>query len=209
MDQATEFSQVIKCSKCTQVTSCKLLRDDDENVPQPGFVGSNYWLRRIVLAGQNPGICLPRLAERDARYTSALRAVRDCPNGASMDVLGRVLLDFVPDWPVSGKYFPLAECGLHLDDIAYFNVVRCRTVNNSTPSTNLTRNCVEHFDRWLDWLQPRIVVFIGKWAHDMASESAKCRGIPVTFMNRMRSLSTDERKANRNSVVDLVRRVIG
>lgn len=123
-----------------------------------------------------------------------------------MDELGRVLLEFVPDWPVSGNYFPLAECGLHLNDIAYFNVVRCRTVNNSVPSANLVRNCLEHFDRWLDLLQPRVVVFIGKWAHDIAAEKAIRRGIPVTFMNRMRSLSAGERNANRQSVVDLVRR---
>ena len=126
-----------------------------------------------------------------------------------MDALGRVLLEFVPDWPVSGNYFPLAESGLRLTDIAYFNVVRCRTVNNSAPSTNLTRNCLEHFDRWLDLLQPRVVVFIGKWAYDIASESAIRRDIPVTFMNRMRSLSADARNANRQSVVDLVKHVIG
>lgn len=126
-----------------------------------------------------------------------------------MDALNKVLLDFVPEWPVAGNYFPLNECRLRLDDIAYFNVVRCRTHSNSIPGSYVVRNCLEHFERWLDQLQPRVLVFIGKWAHDAAAELATRRSIPVAFMNRERSLSSFERSRNRQEVVELVRRVAG
>ncbi len=209
MDQAVEFSAVIGCTKCSSVTSAKLLRDSGENVPQPGFVGSNYAKKRVALAGQNPGICPPRFAARDARYTAALRAVRDVPSAETMATLNKVLLEFVPEWPVAGNYFPLDECHLRLDDIAYFNVVRCRTLNNSIPGSYVVRNCLEHFERWLDQLQPRVLVFIGKWAHGAAAELATRRNIPTAFMNRERSLSSHERSRNRQDVVELVRRASG
>ena len=209
MDHASEFARVIGCTKCNSTTSGKLLRDNGENVPQPGFIGKNYSRTRVALAGQNPGVCPPRLAARDARYTAALRAVCDQPNAGTIAILSEVLLDFVPEWPVAGNYFPLAECRLRLEDIAYFNVVRCRTYKNSVPGVHVVRNCLEYFDRWLDQLQPRVVVFIGKWAHDAAAELAARRNIPVAFMNRERSLSADERARNRQEVVELVRRVAG
>jgi hypothetical protein len=62
-----------------------------------------------------------------------------------------------------------------------------------------------HLVRWLDLLEPAVVVFIGKWAHDQGRPRVESRGIPVTFMNRQRSLSTEDRLRNRKAVVELVR----
>jgi hypothetical protein len=138
-------------------------------------------------------------------YTGALRALRDETNWQNMTSLNKVLLDFVPDWPVHGNYFPLQECGLRLEDIAYFNVVRCRTQANTPPGSGVVRNCLDHFDRWLALLRPRVLVFIGKWAFDQAGHLAARRGIPAGFMNRERSLSTAKRVENREEVVALVR----
>ena len=205
MDIPAEFARVVTCSRCTTATSRKLLRDGANNVPQPGFIGANYLRRRVALAGQNPAVGPSRFAARDAFYTAALRDVGDTPTIENMEALNRILLEFIPAWPVHGSYFPLEECGLQLDEIAYFNVVRCRTLGNSAPGTGLVSNCLGHFDRWLELLAPRIVVFIGKWAHDRASHLAERRGIPVAFMNRERSLSQEERYANRKSVVEAVR----
>lgn len=148
---------------------------------------------------------LPRFAARDAKYAAALRAVRERPHAETMADLSLILLEFIPDWPVHGSYFPLAECGLGLEDIAYFNVVRCRTIGNSAPGVGVVRNCLPHFDRWLAQLNPRVLVFVGKWAHDQAAHLARARGIPFGFMNRERSLSTAERIANREAIVQLVR----
>jgi len=200
-----EFATVIGCTKCDAHTSAKLLRDDNANVPQPGFVGKNFASKRVALAGQNPAIGPFRFIARDARYTSALRALKTAPTLENFALLNSELAEFIRDWPVHGSYFPLQECGLDLQDIAYFNVVRCRTVGNSQPGTRVISNCLEHFDRWLDILSPRVLVFIGKWAHDRAAHLATRRGIPTTFMNRERSLSTSEREANRRAVVSVVR----
>ena len=208
MNTPNEFAQIMHCKKCTLATSKKLLRDQLENIPQPGFIGQNYNRKRIVLAGQNPGVCPPAYAKIDSKYTSALRAVRDTPNQETMGSLYRVLLHTVPGWKV-GDYFPLNECRLSLEEIAYFNIVRCRTMKNSIPGQFVVRNCLTHFENWLLMLRPSVVIFIGKWAFDKAGHIPKQHNIPCDFMNRERSLSTAARKENRHRVETLVRSIIG
>jgi len=206
-----ESARVVACAKCTRAIDSKLLRDEHENVPQPGYIGSRYSTTGLMLVGQNPGVPnLSSLAKADLPYTQALRALRDSPTKENYDGLQSVLRTFIPSWPVHGAYFPLAECGLELDDIAYCNVVRCRTQANAPPGRLLTQNCLtEHFERWLSLLKPNVVIFIGKWAHDRASASVSRFGIPSDFMNRQRSLASAERMANRERVVRLVRASVG
>lgn len=199
-----EFARVVRCASCTKAHSAKLLRDDAENVPQPGYVGANYEAHRVLLVGQNPGT--PKsLSTEDLPYTAALRTLRDDPSEGAYEQLRIQLESFIVRWPVHGNYFPLRECGLSLEDIAYTNVVRCRTLGDAAPSRALTDNCVvTHFERWLDVLAPRIVVFIGKWAVDHARDPVASRGIAFVYMNRQRSLSGAERRANRDAVVAAV-----
>lgn len=205
MNWPAEFARVISCTACSRSTDRNILRDADENIAQPGYIGRNYWNHRVALVGQNPGT--PKTLERqDRRYTSVLRGLRDTPSDVSYQELHKVLQDFIPQWPVHGNYFPLAESGLSLQDIAYFNVVRCRTRGDAKPGVNTVNSCLDnHFGRWLDSLAPRVVVFIGKWAADHASDEVGRRGIPFGFMNRQRSLSSLERDQNRRAVVQLVR----
>jgi hypothetical protein len=139
---------------------------------------------------------------RDAIYTAALRQLATAGHKEDYRRLYRVLLQFVPEWPVQRNYFPLTESGLGLEDIAYCNVVRCRTVENAAPANALVQNCLRHFDEFVEVVQPKVVVFIGKWAHDRAAD--RLGDIPYAFMNRMRSLSSIERQQNREEVVSLV-----
>ncbi len=204
-----EFAEVVLCKKCQQAECPKLLRDEQENIPQPGYVGPNYHAVRLLLVGQNPGVDTVGLSDKDRVYTRALRDVGRAPSATTFDSLLSVMMDFVPSWPVHGRYFPLAECRLGLKDIAYCNAVRCRTVGNTTPSKTLARNCVDsHFKRWLDILQPRVVVFIGKWAHEQCHLITDAREIPSAYMNRQRSLSSEGRARNRGEVIMLVNRTV-
>lgn len=201
----TEYARVISCQVCTRHSDASLLRDDEENVPQPGYVGVNYLSRRVLLVGQNPAT--PKsLAERDKTYTAALRALRDEPTDGRLKDLEQELVRFIPKWPVHGTYFPLKPAGLALSDIAYFNLVRCRTVSDKRPASSTVRHCTSaHWGRWLDLLQPRVVVFIGKWAAGHGAAELEARRIPHAFMNRQRSLSSADRAANVQEVIHLVR----
>jgi len=205
----SEFFAIVGCDACTPAHDRNLLRDQGENIPQPGYVGEQYWTKRVLLVGQNPGT--PKtLSAEDLPYTAALRRLREQPSNENFDSVSEVLRKFIPRWPVHGNYFPLAECDLSLEEIAYCNVVRCRTRADRPPGVRLVENCrSKHFRRWLSILQPRVVVFIGKWASDQAAAEVAALDIPHAFMNRMRSLSSEERVANRAAVVRLVRESAG
>ena len=162
-----------------------------------------------MLVGQNPGV--PNdLVEGDQIYTAALRSLRDNPTDEKYEKLTKLLGNVIQRWPVHNNYFPLDACELTLRDIAYCNLVRCRTEGNSTPNRSLVANCVDqHFGRWLGWLAPRVVVFIGKWASDAVGQAVTDLGVPTAFMNRQRSLSRELRTKNRNEVVAIVREYQG
>ena len=205
---AKEFAQVIACDVCSRNRYPKLLRDNSFNLPQPGYIGANYKNTGILFVGQNPGIS--QHYARDAEFAKSLIEVTQNIDAHSMAKVKNILDKMMPAWDISNKYFPLAECGIELNDIAYINVVRCRTEGNATPRVQITQTCISnHFVRWLDWLKPRVVVCLGKWAHDKIGHELEIRSIPNGFINRDRSLSSAERRENRQEAGALVRSVIG
>ena len=204
-DIITSFSNVISCSKCDIYTSKKLLRDSQENIPQPGYIGKNYESSRLLLVGQNPGVAPDYMLKRDKIYTQSLRNLAATRDSQSYQNFYDVVIDFVPEWPVNRNYFTLEECGLSLEDIAYCNVVRCRTVGNAAPTKALIANCTsDHFLSFINAIDPKVVIFIGKWAHDNAAHLLP-KGIIYSYMNRMRSLNSAERQKNRAEVVYMVK----
>jgi len=208
MNSVAEFRRIYSCIECTSRTSTKLLRDSHDNLPQPGFIGQNYTQTGLILAGQNPGVCPPGLASEDAEYFRTLRKLRDKETPQVMSELMQVLHAFMHKWPIWRTYFPLKECGLELDDIAYFNVIRCRTIKNSAPGKGMIVNCLEHFERWVDLLHPKGIIFLGKRAFEIAGHIPRQRRILYDFINRKRSLSSTERTQNRARIVALVKQVL-
>lgn len=214
-----EFARVVNCSRCTTLTGRNLLRDALENIPQPGFIGANFERKRVLLVGPNPAITKSAQSlAADQPYTAMLRQLRDAPTEANFRLLLTVTRDFMPTWRVHQDYFPLRECGLELDDLAYMNVVRCRTarVNRSTgklddtpPNRRVVEMCVaEHFARWVDLLNPRIILFIGKYARDYGSAVALERQIPFDYLNRERSRTSELRASDLDRVARLLRRIV-
>jgi hypothetical protein len=162
-----------------------------------------------LLIVQNPGVDTVGLAARDRVYTAALWQLAENPSAAAYVSLCTIMEDHVPSWPVHGSYFPLRECRITLQDIAYCNAVRCRTIRNSPPSTRQTNNCIStHVRRWLDILKTRAGVFIDKWASDQCRTVTDELSIPWAFMNRQRSLSGFERYRNRQEVVARVKKAL-
>ena len=200
-----EFAKVISCTKCSNNTYSKLMRDCTENVPQPGYIGIKYENAKLLLVGQNPYFPNPQLVAQDRQYTTALRVLRDEPSEENYGRLQLILDRFIPKWPVQNNYFPLMECGLKLEEIAYVNLVRCRT-EGGAPNVNTSRNCIQtHFEPWLDKLDPICVVFIGLWACERGRNAVAARGIRYTYVNRDRSLTAALRKENRIEVAAFVK----
>jgi hypothetical protein len=148
----TEFASIIGCQRCSLATCPCLLRDNFGNVPQPGYVGANYARTCVAFVGQNPGEGnRPADAARAVPYTAALRDAPTPDNYARLhDITGRSMAE----WLIHAAHFPLKECGLELADIAYFNLVWCRTIGNAAPDKAMVEACRAHFARWLYLLKP-------------------------------------------------------
>ena len=211
-----EFARVISCASCTTSTCSRILRDAQENVAQPGYVGAHDNRTRLLLVGQNPHRPAPSLAADDRIYMAALRTLRDDPGEEAYSRLATVLARVIPLWPIHNRHFPLRECGLGLDDIAFCNLVRCRTSprpgdgGSTAPNAAMTRTCLRtHFEPWLDRLEPRCIVFIGAWARRRAEAVVASRQIPFECMDGNRSLDLAERADNARRVAGFVRSHIG
>jgi hypothetical protein len=199
-----KFAEVISCSRCTKQTDPNLLHDKDD-LPQPGYIGSHYAMKRVLLVGQNPGTRKKAREEMDKRQSSALEQLRDNPTIERYRALECILKEFLPLIPLQQKYFPLEECGLKLEEISYCNLIRCRTEEDRRPRRQLAKNCIEeHFTHWLTLLQPAVVIFLGKWAYDRGKVTVEKQNIPCDFINRQRSLSAQKRKENLNKIAELV-----
>ena len=204
------FLSVLRCDRCDALGAEEPLLRGAEHPPQPGYIGARYAETRVMLVGQNPGVTTPRHRERDARYIAALLDLNRQADQETYRTTGLVIEEYVPEWQLHGRHFPLHDCGLKLDQIAFCNLVRCRTVKNSSPQARVVGNCVSsHFEEWLAQLRPVIVVFLGKWAADRGAASVTRFEIPFATVNRDRSLSAAERTANRLRVVDAVRQAVG
>jgi len=217
---SVEFAKVIACSQCSTLTCKSLLRDSEENIPQPGFVGRDYDTKRVLMVGQNPAITKSDAAlAADRPYTAELRKLRDFTTEKNLRSLLTVARGFMPSWRFHQGYFPLKECGLALDQLAYTNIVRCRTarfnpkkqkLEDTPPNRRVAEQCAAlHFTQWVDLLKPRVIIFLGKYAHDYGNSAAAERNIPFDFLDRERSRSSCLRKSDRERVANLVREIVG
>ena len=199
-----EFGNVIGCERCA---TADVQRDESFNLPQPGFIGKNFPAHKVILIGQNPGASPDRFADEDKRYADLLLKLRAEQDAAAYSKLYAFLLEFMRKWQVK-NFFPLAECGLDLEDIAYFNLVRCRTQANAAPGRNVTAACMWHFINWIEMLSPTVVVCIGKNPYDRIIQYLEKRGIPCCFINRARDLNNSERQINRNAAAHFVKNTL-
>lgn len=217
---SVEFAKVIACSQCSIHTCKNLLRDSEENIPQPGFVGRDYDTKRVLMVGQNPAITKSDAAlASDRPYTAELRKLRDFTTEKNLRSLLKVARGFMPGWRVHQDYFPLKECGLTLDQLAYTNIVRCRTarfnpkkkkLEDTPPNRCVAEQCTTlHFTQWVDLLKPSVIIFLGKYAYDYGKSAATERKIPFDFLDRERSRSSCLRNADRARVAKLVRKIVG
>ena len=96
----SHFVSVLRCTHCEQRDCSKLLRDNHENLPQPGYVGANFPLKRVLLVGQNPGVSTTALSQQDRLYTLSLKELRDHPSSRTWSQLQATMLNIVPQWPI-------------------------------------------------------------------------------------------------------------
>lgn len=204
-EKARLFASVINCRACS---ICQTISRGMMDLPQPGHIGMRY--RGILLVGRNP--CVDptgRWKAQDSIYFKNMSELGQRPDESAYSRLEGFLVEYIKTWPICTRYFPLKECGLELDDIAYVNLVRCRTVGDKTPQKKMTANCINnHFLPWVEKLKPNIIVFVGKWAADRVKNIEIIKNIDCCVINRKRSLNGAQRAINRSEIVNKVRSIL-
>lgn len=144
------------------------------------------------------------MGSRDLPYTAALRALRDRPEEAAYVESSRATGTFMREWSIFQRQVRLDDLGLAREEVAYLNVVRCRTRSDRAPSRRMLATCTDrHLARWLALLAPRAVVFLGEWARKHAARLFEAH-LPYATINRSRSRTKNEREADRVAVRTLV-----
>jgi hypothetical protein len=206
-----EFCQVIKCDKCSQENIRNLLRDDKKNVPQPGFVGEYYDTTRILFIERNPGH--PKNLTIEDKYNKGLRQlVNSTEKLLFFNGIYKPIYKSFENYLINGQKKEIKKIidslGIDLGHIAHFNKARCRTKDCKTPTDKMFENCEDHLRNFIDLLEPKVVIFIGKEVSDKTRGIIDKYKIPNNFLNRCRSLNLEERDKNVDDIILFISKII-
>jgi hypothetical protein len=186
---AEEFSNVINCKLCPETTGA--LRDGEENIPQPGFIGKQYFDYRILFIEKNPG---PNQKKRkdfniEIQFNKRLHELANSPNKELL--FSSDIFNAYEKYLVKGKgrnkdipqIFDTLK--IDLDCIAHFNEARCRTKENKyyLPE-GMRSNCETHFRSFIKLLKPKVVIFIGKGVSNKCKKIIEEYNILNDFLDR-------------------------
>ena len=140
-----------------------------DRLPQPGFVGSGYKPKGVLILGQNPGNDAVGKGEAvaDLHQYQILRCLRDAKDTESAESASHALMaaldtTVMPTWRiVQNVVMPLLK-KLHLDlkDIAYLNLVKFRTVNSDFPSRIYDHSWFQT-SMQIELLEPQVIIVLG------------------------------------------------
>ncbi len=206
-----EFIDVISCDKCRQENITSILNDDDMNIPQPGFIGKNFWQKRILFIDRNPGPPPVKNGLYSSREVNYMKCLRDIGKRKETDTshgsIRNVFQNYFTKHHIYKEVFQ--RTNLTLDDVAIFNVVRCRSFENRQPPKKAFRNCIEmHFGKWIKMLSPTLIVSFGKAPYDQIQSETKRYKIQTKFINRERSLNKAQRQSEIDNVVIFIQQAL-
>jgi hypothetical protein len=145
-----------------------------DRLPQPGFVGSRYKPQGTLILGQNPGNDAIGKGEStaDLHQYEILRRLRDAVDteaavAASQALMAALGLTVMPTWLIVQNVVRPLLAALHLvlDDIAYINLVKFRTLDSSFPSRIYDRSWAET-SKQICLLEPSVIIALGIGTYD-------------------------------------------
>jgi len=165
------FSGACDIGNCPHFDQCRkecpTLDNTPNSTPQPGFIGRRY--KGLVIIGSNPGIPKTKLFQK--REPIYLKHIYDFAIEKNFDKFQEYLdyaSDYMTIWNnnLTNSYFRNL-LGYDIENIAYINIVKCRSINTGSDPLNtvgysVARRCfTTHTVKQLDLLKPQWIV--GHW----------------------------------------------
>ena len=158
--------EIVKCSDKQQC--CKECSSMDTDSPQPGFIGRNY--QGIVIIGANPGTGGEReyYQQMNRKYYAMADSFANSNDISDYHKYLDFSADYMQSWNqhlCNNKFRDFLD--YDIEDIAYINIVKCRTTQTSSDvfancGATVTYRCAEQYLlRQLDILKPKYIV--GHW----------------------------------------------
>ena len=159
------FASIFKCP-CYAQCRTRFEALDGEFQPQPGFIGKRYFEAkcRVVIVAQNPGHASISSHTPDEQHMYALwQSVANTQGAADFDTTMDFIGGFMKTWPIIQRARLQENYSVALEDIAYLNVLKCKTKENQRPSNEIYQTCLEQTTRkQLQALAPHYLLCFGK-----------------------------------------------
>lgn len=144
-----------------------------DRLPQPGFVGPSYRPGGVMIIGQNPGndVVANGESSTNLRQYELLRQLRDAVDSAAVvsashELMAALGSEIMPTWSiVKNIVLPLLSAlRLTLDDVAYTNLVKFRTVESNLASQIYGRSW-DTTSAQIRLLEPAYIIALGLGTH--------------------------------------------
>lgn len=184
----------------------------DDLVPQFGYVGHRYRDFRVLLLGINPGNG-PNEAQSpgDAMMFPVLRRFLEQPSTETFAKAQGAYRSVCEAWPLWKRHCSqvIGAGRLSLDDIAYTNCLPWRTQSQSAFSDRVAERAVAiHVEPLIDELKPQVIVAMGKRADQILRISTK-RLPEIIVWNRAQAATPSviaDRIATASRILEIVKR---
>jgi hypothetical protein len=179
--------------------------------PPAEYLGSRY--KRVVIMGGNPG--MPANVEWNQKGREAVVNYLKSPTPVNAQNVNDTIKGFIPNFGVVKRgNLAYERWGLEMEDFAYINAFKCRTIDNANTfrHPDVLSVCLnEYMIPQMKLLKPKLVIYLWKGHYDAIKKMGLNPGFggESCYRSGKRDQSAAEREAGHRSIRNAVRRVIG
>lgn len=184
----TKYSElawdVLKCKRC-EGNKCKELGISYEKIDYhnlPLIVGRNYSKskKRVCIIAQNPGESTKQsIDEEQTHLQKFYRSEKNKDYEAFCEFMVKERFSGVKKWKLFDNFHVLTNLDILPSQIAFTNVVKCRTTDNNGLGQPLIRKCSYHLENEIKALEPKFVITLGAPARDEIKRLPKDKKVNV------------------------------
>ena len=155
-----------------QDANSRLVRrpDSGDEIPQPGFVGSEYQPGGVLFIAKNPAKGELPLNTLEERHVQTLRSFKSSHSDSlpeSFETLMKELVHIMSEWHMVRNYVRpiISKAGVELESVAFLNLFKWRS--DDVTRAMFRRSWQAHTGEQYRLLRPALVIAVGKGTADI------------------------------------------